>query len=150
MSTRGAPSAPSGAQRSTSNSKEPAKAGSAAPNVAEALGAQPFALDGSPEPDGAFERSAAHSTFDPFGPLDSDDIELLQQQEAKRMQRERRRCLHCGTVFHPVSPSVDECPSLERHEARCRGASPAERAFYAAHRRWPRAGQVEAAGEEAA
>ena len=89
--------------------------------------------------DDATERSEFRfGSGDPFGPLDSDDIEWLQQQEAKRLARERRRCAHCGTVFHPVSPYADECPALAKHEQRCMDASPDERAFYTEHRRWPR------------
>jgi len=91
-----------------------------------------------------------YGSLDLFGPLDSDDIEWLQQQKAQRAARETRRCAHCGTVFHPVSHYAEECPALAKHEARCEVASTEERAFYAEHRRWPRAGQVDAAEEEAA
>jgi hypothetical protein len=101
--------------------------------------------------DGAFERlESRFGSGDPFGPLDSDDIEWLQHQETQRAARETRRCTFCGTRLHPISPYAEDCPSIGRHQERCRKASPAERAFYRDHRRWPRAGQVDAAEEEAA
>jgi hypothetical protein len=90
---------------------------------------------------------------DPFGPLDSDDIEWLQQKEAKRTAKETRRCAYCGTVLHPVSPYAEACPAIGKHEERCRASSPGERAFYRTQRRWPRrgqSGQVDPAQEEAA
>jgi hypothetical protein len=101
--------------------------------------------------DDATERSEIRFGLgDPFGPLDSDDIEWIQQHEAKRAARETRRCTHCGTAFHPVSPYAEDCPSLGRHEERCRDASASERTFYRSHRRWPRPGQVDGTTEEAA
>ena len=102
------------------------------------------------ELDDAFERQSVAFGLDSFGPLDSDDIEWLQEQEAKRRALQKRMCRYCETTFHPVAPSVDECPSLARHAQRCRTATAAERAFYAQHRRWPRASQVDAGEEEAA
>jgi len=91
-----------------------------------------------------------YAALDPFGPLDSEDIDWLKEQEARRVERQRRRCRHCGTEFHPVSPYAEECPALAKHERRCSSASTDERAFYAAHRRWPRRDQVNAGSEEAA
>jgi len=102
------------------------------------------------ETEDATERlEARFGVGDPFGPLDSDDIEWLQQQAARRA-KEARRCAFCGTTLHPVSAYAEDCPSIGRHQERCRTASPAERDFYRDHRRWPRAGQVDAAEGEAA
>ena len=151
--------APFSVKSSASSETEPAQAGSSAEKAEyeqEQEQAQEHAHEheheneNENEKDGAFEGCAAQVVLDPFAPLDSDDIEWLQGREAKRRARDRRQCPHCGTVFHPVSPTADECPSLARHEARCRTASGAEREFYAAHRRWPRAGQVDGGEDEAA
>jgi hypothetical protein len=143
------------------------------------LNAQPPTFNAQHEADGAFEKCCLAYGLDAFEALDSDDIEWLIKEAQRATERrgsasvdssvlkveERalnsqpstpnagkgplRSCPHCGTVFHPVSPYAEDCPSLGRHEERCAKASPTERAFYGAHRRWPRAGQVDA-DEEAA